>query len=58
MAVSELPRITGSFESSMPPMQRTFSATTSPPSGFLPRASTSTPQSTQSQRARLASNID
>ena len=37
-----------SFDSSMPSMQLTFSATTSVPSGFLPRANTSTPQSTQS----------
>ena len=33
---------------SMPSMQLTFSATTSLPSGFLPRANTSTPQSAQS----------
>ena len=37
-----------SFDSSMPSMQLTFSAITSDPSGFLPRAKTSTPQSTQS----------
>ena len=37
-----------SFESSMPSMQLTFSATTSVPSGLLPRANTSTPQSMQS----------
>ena len=37
-----------SFASSMPSMQLTFSATTSVPSGLLPRANTSTPQSTQS----------
>ena len=37
-----------SLDSSMPSMQLTFSATTSLPSGFLPRAKTSTPQSTQS----------
>ena len=36
------------FASSMPSMQLTFSATTSVPSGLLPRANTSTPQSTQS----------
>src|ERR1041385_3879812 len=34
-----------SFASSMPSMQLTLSATTSLPSGFLPRANTSTPQS-------------
>ena len=37
-----------SFDSSMPSMQLTFSATTSLPSGLLPRANTSTPQSMQS----------
>ena len=37
-----------SFASSMPSMQLTLSATTSVPSGLLPRANTSTPQSTQS----------
>jgi hypothetical protein len=40
--------VIASFASSMPSMQLTFSATTSVPSGFLPRANTSTPQSTQS----------
>ncbi len=37
-----------SFANSMPSMQLTFSATTSVPSGLLPRANTSTPQSMQS----------
>ena len=37
-----------SFASSMPSMQLTLSATTSVPSGLLPRANTSTPQSMQS----------
>lgn len=36
------------FTSSMPSMQLTFSATASVPSGFLPYANTSTPQSLQS----------
>ena len=36
------------FDSSMPSMQLTFSATTSLPSGLTPRANTSTPQSMQS----------
>ncbi len=37
-----------SFANSMPSMQLTLSATTSVPSGLLPRANTSTPQSLQS----------
>ena len=37
-----------SFANSMPSMQLTLSATTSVPSGLLPRANTSTPQSMQS----------
>ena len=37
-----------SFASSMPSMQLTLSATTSVPSGLLPRANTSTPQSMHS----------
>ena len=40
--------VIASFASSMPSMQLTFSATTSVPSGLLPRANTSTPQSRQS----------
>src|SRR5665647_537414 len=39
--------VIASFKRSMPSMQATFSATTSVPSGFLPRANTSTPQSLQ-----------
>jgi hypothetical protein len=37
-----------SFANSIPSMQLTFRATTSVPSGLLPRANTSTPQSMQS----------
>jgi len=40
--------VIASFDSSMPSMQLTLSATTSVPSGLLPRAKTSTPQSAQS----------
>src|SRR5215475_3586771 len=40
--------VIASFASSTPSMQLTLSATTSVPSGFLPRANTSTPQSMQS----------
>ena len=40
--------VIASFASSMPSMQLTLSATTSVPSGLLPRANTSTPQSIQS----------
>src|ERR1700730_17118523 len=40
--------VIASFARSMPSMQLTFSATTSVPSGLLPRANTSTPQSMQS----------
>jgi hypothetical protein len=40
--------VIATFASSMPSMQLTLSATTSVPSGLLPRANTSTPQSMQS----------
>src|SRR5258708_30035957 len=40
--------VIASFDSSTPSIQLTFSATTSLPSGLVPRAKTSTPQSMQS----------
>jgi hypothetical protein len=40
--------VIASFSSSMPSMQLTFSAITSVPSGLVPCANTSTPQSLQS----------